>query len=584
MAIGTEGDSGYIAAYRVRRGNEETSASNQWQDDKEVHPHDYERHKKHEAWCKKHRKAKSCRTKNQKTGTGENAKEGSSHHDPGQGGAVLHASREHGDQFVPKPAGTVDHLNLYYGPYEIPPGWDANRVDLQLPMHNGYLEYVEPQMLRVADLTEPSHQLAHIHHAHWFGLDPGNKEDNYLGHTSEWIFGMGDEETRGDFRERSAAGGRHGPVYGEYIAAGQEQTLIYMLHNKTNQPMEVWIVLHVAFEHGTKQQLERIRHRPYHDVSGVLFGRTYNIPRRPHGDGTYQYARDSGRIIEWTSPTDGTIIGMGGHLHPGGLTTWIENHGSRSSPCPATGPYGGTLLLRSDVINHYAPFSEDYQTEVTHPAWRAPIHKGDRIRISGTYENKAHAWYEVMTHSGFYIDKAQKPRGGCKPYMIADRKWKPTHGVPNRTWGKHTDDFCGAKWGGPPCEHPEKRPAESAFVRQNVVHITNFQYLPGDRSSSLAGGKYPSIKRGQQMTFVNDDQFANIRHSVTTCPWPCNGKYVANYPHADGRWDSETLGYDVVSGGSPSPVSKTPPTLGPGLYTYFCRIHPWMRGLFRVER
>src|SRR5436190_525107 len=149
-----------------------------------------------------------------------------------------------------------------------------------------------------------------------------------------------------------------------------------MLHNKTNQPMEVWIVLHVAFEHGTKQQLERIRHRPYHDVSGVLFGRTHNIPRRPHG--------------------------------------------------------------------------------------------------AGTYENKAHAWYEVMTHSGFYIDKAQKPRGGCKPYMIADRKWKPTHGVPNRTWGKHTDDFCGAKWGGPPCEHPEKRPAESAFVRQNVVHITNF--------------------------------------------------------------------------------------------------------------
>jgi hypothetical protein len=168
--------------------------------------------------------------------------------------------------------------------------------------------------------------------------------------------------------------------------------------------MEVWIVLHVAFEHGTKQQLERIRHRPYHDVSGVLFGRTYNIPRRPHGDGTYQYARDSGRIIEWTSPTDGTIIGMGGHLHPGGLTTWIENHGTTSSPCPATGPYGGTLLLRSDVINHYAPFSEDYQTEVTHPAWRAPIHKGDRIRISGTYENKAHAWYEVMTHSGIYID------------------------------------------------------------------------------------------------------------------------------------------------------------------------------------
>ena len=28
---------------------------------------------------------------------------------------------------------------------------------------------------------------------------------------------------------------------------------------------------------------------------------------------------------------------------------------------------------------------------------------------------------------------------------------------------------------------------------------------------------------------------------------------------------------------------KTPKTLGPGTYTYFCRIHPFMRGSFRVK-
>ena len=27
---------------------------------------------------------------------------------------------------------------------------------------------------------------------------------------------------------------------------------------------------------------------------------------------------------------------------------------------------------------------------------------------------------------------------------------------------------------------------------------------------------------------------------------------------------------------------KTPTNLGPGTYTYFCRIHPFMRGAFRV--
>jgi plastocyanin len=490
--------------------------------------------------------------------------------------------RQRADRYVPKPAGTTQHLNLYYGPYTIPPGWDANRVDLDMPMTNGYLLYVEPVMMRATDLSEPSHQEAHIHHAHWFAVDPGNKEDTYLSHTSEWIFGMGDEGTRGDFRERSAAN-KHGPVYGNYIRQGNQQNLIYMLHNKTDQPMEVYIVLKVVFQNGTRQELEKITHRPYHDVAGALFGRTYNVPRNPKGDGTYQYARDSGRVIQWTAPEDGTLIGIGGHLHPGGKRVVAENYGSTARACPNDRKgYGGTLLLNSDVLDREAPLSEDYQTEVSHPAWRAPVHKGDRIRISGTYENRDHAWYTVMTHLGMYFDKAQKPgRRHCKPYMIADKKWNPTEGVPNRSWGHHTDEFCGEQWGEPPCERADKGPP-APEVRTSLVKILNFAYLPGDRAASGQIASVPVIKQGEQLTFVNDDQSANIRHSVTTCASPCNGKYVANYPLADGRWDSGILGFDLIDGGSPNPVSKTPPSLAPGQYRYFCRIHPWMRGEFKV--
>ncbi|HEX8074786.1 MAG TPA: PQQ-binding-like beta-propeller repeat protein [Thermoleophilaceae bacterium] len=589
-ATGSEGDSGYLVAYRVRKGDEETSASNHWDEDPQVQPDDWARDKRLKKQCKKKRykRTKRCKQyRKRRAAEREEAEEqGEGHHAAGQGGAVLHASREKGDRYVPKPAGTKDKLNLYYGPYTIPPGWDANRVDLDLPMQEGFLEYVDPQMYRVADMTEPSHQEAHIHHAHWFGLDPGNKEDNYTSGTHEWVFGMGDEETRGDFRERSAANGSHGAVYGQYIPGGQQQDLIYMLHNKTNQPMEVWIVLHVQFEHGSKKELEAIRHRPYHDVSGKLFGKTYDVPRQASGDGKWEYAKDSGKVIEWTATTDGTIIGAGGHVHPGGKQVVFENYGSKESPCPNDGRgYGGTLLIKENEIDHNVPLSEDYQTEVTHPAWRAPVHKGDRLRISGTYENRDHAWYTVMTHEGMYIDKAEAPKGRCKPYMVgkAKKKWKdPTQGVPNRTWGSHTDDFCGPDFGGPPCEKAEAPPKESDFKPQTTVHIANFSYLPGDRSSSLGGGTYPTIAPGEQLTFVNDDQFANIRHSVTTCPWPCNGKYVANYPLADGRWDSGTLGYDVIDGGSPNPRASTPANLPQGVYTYFCRIHPWMRGAFRV--
>ena len=83
-------------------------------------------------------------------------------------------------------------------------------------------------------------------------------------------------------------------------------------------------------------------------------------------------------------------------------------------------------------------------------------------------------------------------------------------------------------------------------------------------AGSSAPGEIATIKQGQSLTFVNDDQPANIRHTVTTCAWPCNGPYVGNYPLADGRWDSTTLGYDVIDQGNPNPVAQTPQDLPTG--------------------
>jgi polyvinyl alcohol dehydrogenase (cytochrome) len=621
-AIGTQGASGYIAAYRPMRGDELFQPSHHWYDQPEPNPDKYlaaqhAKDKKDKAAAKKRcrRKAgkvkrarKRCRHEVKREPEHDKAEPSDEHeheesgqeHQVGRGGALLKANRERGDRYVPKPAGTTDHLSLYYGPYTIPPGWDANRVDLELPTQNGFLISLEPAMRRVSDLSEPMHTEAHIHHAHWFGFDPGNEEDNYFDQTGigthEWVFGNGDEETRADFRRRSAAQ-PDGPVYGNFLPAGRNQTVIYMLHNKTSQPMAVYIVLDVIFQHGTRAELEKITGRPYHDVTGMLLGRTFDVPREPDGDGKWEYVKDCARrdegpdacAIEWVAPHDGTIIGSGGHLHPGGTDVIVENYGSEANPCTPDARnrgYGGTLLYHSDVINRNAPFSEDYQTEVTHPAWRAPLHKGDRIRISGNYENKKHAWYTAMIHAGFYFDYEQKPRAGCKPYIVGKAKKKvtdPTEGVPNRAWGAHMDEYCGVRFDQPACEHPEDKPPETAFVHQNQVNIVNFQYLPGDRSSSTSGGTIPSVPQGEKITFFNADQAANIRHSVTTCPWPCNGRYVANYPHADGAWDSGTLGFDIIDGGSPNPIAETPPDLPPRLYTYFCRIHPWMRGAFRIE-
>jgi plastocyanin len=503
---------------------------------------------------------------------------------------------DRGDRYEPKPPGTVEKLSFFYGPYTMPAGWDANRVDIDLPVQNGMIITVEPS-LRFSDGTEPAHQIAHIHHAHWFALDPGNEEDNYTRGNSEWIFGNGDEETRADFSLRSAADPK-GPVYGQYIGTGAPQAMIYMLHNKTAQTMLAYVVLDVTFKHGTLAQLNK--ERPHHDLSGILFGRTFNVPREPKGDGKYETTKDHPRgPIEWTATLDGTMIGTGSHLHPGGQHVIVENMGSKENPCPNDGGgYGGTQLLHSDALFRNAPYSEDFQMEVTRPSWRAPVHKGDRIRITGVYENKKNAWYTVMTHEGVYVDTLQPPKGRCKPYLVgkdAKRKVRPrtasgklgrpraldpVEGVPNRPWGHHPDSFCGVQLGADPCEPPftEREPGPAA----DRVVIANFLYMPGDRGATGDMARPPTVKYGHSLTFVNADQQANIRHTATTCRWPCNGSYVANYPWADGRWDSGTLGYDAIDGGTPDPVSSTPKDLPVGKYAYFCRIHPWMRGEFRV--
>jgi plastocyanin len=538
---------------------------------------------------------------------------------------------DRGDRYVPKPAGTKEDLRFWFGPYLVPPGHDSNRFDVDVPLRDGMIVAVEPGLRRVEDLSVPSMQEAHIHHAHWFRLDPGNPEDNYLFGNGEWIFGTGDEETRADFSERSEAD-PNGPIYGQQLSATGPQLMIYMLHNKTSRPLHAYLVLDVTFIHGSAAELDALGGRPYHDITGVLFGRTFDVPRNPTGDGTFSTTRDSRRgAIEWTATADGTIIGTGSHLHPGGLEVLTENMGSEQHPCPDDGRgTGGTLLLDSDAVwRDGVRFSEDFQMEVTHPAWRAPVHKGDVIRITGHYANKDNAWYTAMTHQGLYLDKAQPPQGRCKPYLInqpkpqmkhkkvrkrvlvtkrrvvrdkrtghrvvrVTQRWKTkwvmrkvkakriavTAGVPNRAWGHHKDRICGAEHGALPCDKEEVPRPPGQFT--DTVTIADFLYVPGDMSLPDPVGSPPRVKAGRPLTFVNVDQTLGIRHSVTTCPWPCNGSYVANYPHPDGVWDSGTLGYDLVDGGEPNPISRTPPDLAVGKYSYFCRIHPWMRGAFEV--
>ena len=95
------------------------------------------------------------------------------------------------------------------------------------------------------------------------------------------------------------------------------------------------------------------------------------------------------------------------------------------------------------------------------------------------------------------------------------------------------------------------------------------------------------VSPGQPLTFVNDDAAQNVFHTITACRAPCTATTGIAFPLANGPtvFDSGELGFGPA-GFTPAANRKewqTPTTLTDGTYTYFCRIHPFMRGAFRVK-
>ncbi len=127
--------------------------------------------------------------------------------------------------------------------------------------------------------------------------------------------------------------------------------------------------------------------------------------------------------------------------------------------------------------------------------------------------------------------------------------------------------------------------------------IAGFNYLPGDFTATGKQRCIPTIKKGQSLSFVNDDASpsasldifnpselykTSIFHSITTCKYPCGLNTGISYPLANGsgNFDSGQLGAALPAVGRVD--WSTPTNLPPGTYTFFCRIHPFMRGVFRV--
>jgi plastocyanin len=137
-------------------------------------------------------------------------------------------------------------------------------------------------------------------------------------------------------------------------------------------------------------------------------------------------------------------------------------------------------------------------------------------------------------------------------------------------------------------------------VPSTGIEIDEFSYshggYPAKRAFSLTRlMRPPLIRPGQTVTFTNYDALSTMSqeeqtwHSITSCKAPCNRGAGIGYPLAGGpiKFDSGQLGFGTgLSTGVTTGTGSytTPPLTKPGkTYTYFCRIHPFMRGSIRVK-
>jgi plastocyanin len=304
----------------------------------------------------------------------------------------------------------------------------------------------------------------------------------------------------------------------------------------------------------------------------------FDVGQRTGGaDGAYTFPDEApndpyaggARQNEVTMPYDGTVVSAVGHLHPGGLRddVTVRRDGA-----------GSKLVFRSQAkyYDPAGPVSWDVSLTASKPTWRVGLKAGDVLGISATYETRQSSWYENMGIVLFFIAPNE---AGPDPFaQDIDPNGVLTHG--HLAENDHH--------GGTGAVYPDARKAGSGPpVAQ--VNIKGFQFQPGDLGLLFDGGRVPVVPLGQSLRFVNRDDTRVEWHSITTCRTPCNRGTGISYPLANGapgtQFDSGQLGYGP-QGLSPAANRvefQTPSNLPGGTYTYFCRIHPFMRGAFRVQ-
>jgi plastocyanin len=453
-------------------------------------------------------------------------------------------------------ANGVQHLHYRYGPLDITPGQNLiqnSTFRIPQPTEDGWIVGFKPN-LELPNGKVPPVDVLHLHHGVWA---VATRRDATAPLLPERFIAAGEEKTALELPDG----------YGYAYSPNDAWWLNYMIHNLTAKPFKVYITYDVDFVPTSSPKAATMKdvHPIWLDVQNGKIYPVFDVLKGCGTDGKYTYPDDdpsAPRVNTYTVPNDGVLVKTFGHLHPGGLYDTFSV--SRD---------GQTKSIFTSKAKYYEPagaVSWDVSMTTSPDDWDVAVKQGDTLSISSTYDTKRASWYESM---GLGVVWMYDGPGGNDPFTkTIDQKGVLTHGhLPENDnhGGKADTTYLDAL----------KAPAGPSTSN---IGIGSFEYASGDLSAK--GGKIPTVTEGQTITFDNFDAGQqNVWHSITACKEPCTGSTGVAYPLADAdvQFDSGQLG----TAGQPTAgrdTWSTPADLAPGTYTYFCRVHPFMRGAFRV--
>ena len=471
-------------------------------------------------------------------------------------------------------------MRFAYGPVTVGPGANLQLVsgDIAKPMFDGYVTRLTANLYRT-DGTIPRVDVVHLHHGAWFST-------TQYGNTLPF-FAAGEEKTHMEL-----PGG-----YGMRVGGGDQWGLAYMLHNLTPITEHVYVTYDIDYvpaEPAEAGGIKRARplwldvmmnKRQFYPVFNVQRGFGHYSPKYKRRVCTFPLERCAamdpfgqsqpadGPGWDWQVPADfdGTLVAMGGHVHPGGLEDQVSVVRGRNVK----------RIFNSEAkyFDKRGPVSWDLAMTVTKPDWRVRIRTGDKLRLNAVYDAQASSWYENMgIVVGFVAPGDDSGVDPFAPGAKIDTTGNVTHG--------HLAE--NDNHGGTGARKLKKKlgPVTSR------IGIKNFVYKPGDLTTN---DRIPRVRLNRPVTFTNGDDSESIWHTITPCRFPCTARTGISYPLANAMpaLDSTELGT------APGPLEGfqaasqkltwkiTPRKVGlraGQTYTYFCRIHPFMRGAFKVVK